>query len=89
VQREDERYEKGSILLTSNRDPSEWAELFGNPLLANAALDRLADKAIVLKITGKSYRLSRPAEPSPADLPPAEPPPPPISGKEDDMTPES
>jgi DNA replication protein DnaC len=31
-----ERYEKGSIVLTSNRAPSEWPDLFGNPLLASA-----------------------------------------------------
>jgi DNA replication protein DnaC len=53
-----ERYEQASIVLTSNRDPSEWADLFGQPLLASAALDRLADRAVLLQITGKSYRLS-------------------------------
>ncbi len=51
-----ERYERGAILLTSNRAPSEWPDLFGNPLLASAALDRLADRAHVLVITGSSYR---------------------------------
>lgn len=50
------RYEKGSILLTSNRHPSEWAELFGNALLASAALDRLTHHARVTQITGESYR---------------------------------
>jgi DNA replication protein DnaC len=52
-----ERYEKASIILTSNRAPGEWAEIFDNPLLANAALDRLAHRAAVLTITGRSYRL--------------------------------
>jgi DNA replication protein DnaC len=51
-----ERYEVGSILVTSNRAPSEWPELFGNPLLASAGLDRLAHHAETLVITGKSYR---------------------------------
>jgi DNA replication protein DnaC len=51
-----ERYEKGSILLTSNRAPAEWPELFGDPLLASAGLDRLAHRAEVLVITGVSYR---------------------------------
>lgn len=51
-----ERYEKGSIMLTSNRAPSEWPDMFGNPLLASAALDRLAHRAVVLVITGGSYR---------------------------------
>lgn len=50
------RYERGSILLSSNRAPTEWPELFGDPLLASAGLDRLGDRAEVLVITGKSYR---------------------------------
>jgi DNA replication protein DnaC len=52
----DGRYERGSILLTSNRAPSEWAELFGDPLLASAGLDRLLHHADVLVITGDSFR---------------------------------
>ena len=55
-----ERYERGSIILTSNRAPDEWHELFGDPLLASAGLDRLAHGATVLTITGKSYRLASP-----------------------------
>jgi DNA replication protein DnaC len=51
-----ERYEHGSIILTSNRAPSEWPELFGNPLLASAGLDRLAHRAETVVITGRSYR---------------------------------
>ena len=51
-----ERYEKGSILLTSNRAPAEWASWFADPLLASAGLDRLAHNAQVLVITGPSYR---------------------------------
>lgn len=51
-----ERYERGSIILTSNRAPSEWPELFGNPLLASAGLDRLAHHAESVVMTGKSYR---------------------------------
>lgn len=50
------RYERGSILLTSNRDPSEWAELFEDSLLASAALDRLTHHARITGITGESYR---------------------------------
>ena len=52
-----ERYEHGSILLTSNRSPTEWYELFGDPLLASAALDRLMHNAHALIITGDSYRM--------------------------------
>ncbi len=51
-----ERYERGSILLTSNRDRSEWVDLFGEPLLASAALDRLTHRAHFVEITGPSYR---------------------------------
>lgn len=51
-----ERYEKGSILLTSNRAPQEWPALFGDPLLACAGLDRLGDRAEMLVIRGQSYR---------------------------------
>jgi DNA replication protein DnaC len=36
----------------------EWPELWGDPLLASAGLDRLAHAATVVTITGKSYRLS-------------------------------
>jgi len=51
-----ERYEKGSILLTSNRAPQEWPSLFGDPLLASAGLDRLGDRAEIVVIRGQSYR---------------------------------
>ncbi|MBP7694650.1 MAG: IS21-like element helper ATPase IstB [Anaerolineales bacterium] len=51
-----ERYEHGSILITSNRAPAEWAAWFGDPLLASAGLDRLAHRAHVILITGASYR---------------------------------
>lgn len=51
-----ERYEQRPILMTSNRAPEEWAEAFGNPLLASAALDRLTHHAHVLTLTGASYR---------------------------------
>ena len=52
----DGRYEKGSIVLTSNRAPAEWPDVFVDPLLASAGLDRLGDHAEVLIITGASYR---------------------------------
>lgn len=51
------RYEKGSIALTSNRAPEEFTEVWGDPLLAQAGLDRLVHRASVLLITGPSYRL--------------------------------
>jgi DNA replication protein DnaC len=51
-----ERYERGSLIVTSNRAFSEWPDLFGSPLLASAALDRLAHNAHQIVITGDSYR---------------------------------
>ena len=55
-----ERYESGSILITSNRAFEEWAAVFGNDLLSSAALDRLTHHAHSLIIQGQSYRqLSR------------------------------
>jgi len=50
------RYERSSTILTSNRSVSEWPEVFGDSLLASAALDRLTHHARVTVITGESYR---------------------------------
>lgn len=51
-----ERYERGSLIITSNRAFAEWPDLFQSPLLASAALDRLAHNAHQVVITGDSYR---------------------------------
>ena len=51
------RYERGSILLTSNRAVSEWGEVFGDPVVATAILDRLLHHSHVITIRGESYRL--------------------------------
>ena len=51
------RYEKGAMILTSNRNFSEWGEVFGNPVIASALLDRLLHHAVVISIEGASYRL--------------------------------
>ena len=50
------RYEHGSTIITSNRAIEEWAPMFGNPLLASAAMDRLLHHAHVLVIEGDSFR---------------------------------
>lgn len=72
-----DRYERGSLIISSNRAFEEWSEVFGNDLLASAALDRLTHHCHTLIIRGQSYRqLSRrkevsgdttasPAEPEP------------------------
>jgi DNA replication protein DnaC len=51
------RYEKGSILITSNRSVGEWGEVFGDSVVATAILDRLLHHSHVVTIRGESYRL--------------------------------
>jgi DNA replication protein DnaC len=50
------RYERGAMVITSNRAVEEWYPLFGDPLLASAAMDRLLHYAEVLVLEGESYR---------------------------------
>ncbi len=51
------RYERSSILLTSNKALSEWGSVFGDDVLASAILDRLLHHCDVISINGPSYRL--------------------------------
>jgi DNA replication protein DnaC len=51
------RYEKGSVLITSNRAIGEWGDVFGDPTVATAILDRLLHHSYVITIRGESYRL--------------------------------
>jgi DNA replication protein DnaC len=51
-----QRYEHGAMVLTSNRALPEWAPLFGDPLMASAAMDRLLHHAHVIELEGESYR---------------------------------
>lgn len=51
------RYEKHSIILTSNRSFSDWGEIFGDNVIASAILDRLLHHSTVINIKGESYRL--------------------------------
>ena len=51
------RYEKGSILLTSNQSLGAWGGVFGDPVIAGAILDRLLHHATTVNIKGDSYRL--------------------------------
>jgi DNA replication protein DnaC len=50
------RYQRGAIALTSNRAVEEFGGLFGDSLLASAAMDRLLHDAHVLVLEGDSYR---------------------------------
>jgi DNA replication protein DnaC len=56
------RYERGAMILTSNRGFAEWGEVFGDPVVATALLDRLLHHAVVVQIEGSSYRLRQHAE---------------------------
>jgi DNA replication protein DnaC len=51
------RYERGSMLVTSNRAIGEWGAVFGDPVVATAILDRLLHHSHVVTIRGDSYRL--------------------------------
>jgi DNA replication protein DnaC len=56
------RYERGAMILTSNRGFAEWADVFGDPVVATALLDRLLHHAVVIQVEGASYRLRQHAE---------------------------
>ena len=51
------RYEKGSVLLTSNQSLASWGEVFGDKVIATAILDRLLHHSTIVNIKGDSYRL--------------------------------
>ncbi|MFI0416493.1 MAG: IS21-like element helper ATPase IstB [Candidatus Thiodiazotropha sp.] len=51
------RYERASLILTSNKSFVDWGEIFGDQVLATAILDRLLHHATTLNIKGESYRL--------------------------------
>jgi len=51
------RYEKGSMILTSNQSIGAWGDVFGDPVIATAILDRLLHHSITINIKGESYRL--------------------------------
>jgi DNA replication protein DnaC len=62
------RYERGAMILTSNRGFAEWGEIFGDSVVATALLDRLLHHAIVIQIEGSSYRLRQHADLVPEHL---------------------
>lgn len=51
------RYERASLIITSNKSFLDWGETFSDPILATAILDRLLHYATTLNIKGESYRL--------------------------------
>ena len=62
------RYEKGAMILTSNRGFAEWGDIFGTPVVATALLDRLLHHAVVVQIEGSSYRMRQHAALLPENL---------------------
>jgi len=51
------RYEKGSVIVTSNRPFEEWGDIFGDDVVAAAIIDRLLHHSYPFLIQGKSYRM--------------------------------
>ena len=51
------RYERASLIVTSNKTFMDWGEVFNDPVLATAILDRLLHNSTTLNIKGESYRL--------------------------------
>ena len=51
-----ERYERKSVVITSNLVFSEWDKIFQDPMTTACAIDRLVHHAIILELSGKSYR---------------------------------
>ena len=64
------RYERGAMILTSNRGFGEWDQVFGDGVVAAALLDRLLHHATVVHIEGSSYRLRQHADLVPDSLRP-------------------
>jgi DNA replication protein DnaC len=70
------RYERGSIILSSNKGYGDWGAIFGDPIIATAILDRLLHHSTTVNIRGDSYRLKErkkagllPAIPGPLKAP--------------------
>jgi len=53
------RYEKGSMIITSNKSFEEWGEVFWDPVLATAIIDRIIHHCRIVMIKGESYRMHK------------------------------
>ena len=51
------RYERSSTIITSNKAFSDWTELFDDPIIVTAIMNRLLHHGVVINIKGNSYRL--------------------------------
>ena len=63
-----QRYERGSIMVTTNLPFDEWTEVFGSERLTGALLDRLTHHVHILEMNGEGYRLKRSRETAPSHL---------------------
>jgi DNA replication protein DnaC len=62
------RYEQGSLIVTSNKPFTAWGEVFGDPVVAAAMIDRLVHHAEIINMKGESYRLKDKQLTRPTDL---------------------
>ena len=60
-----ERYERRSLLISSNLVFSQWDQIFKDPMTTMAAIDRLVHHSIILEFDGVSQRVKRPGEREP------------------------
>ena len=67
-----QRYEHGSVLVTTNLPLDEWTQVFGSERLTDALLDRLTHQVHILEMNGDSYRL-KDSQHSAASTPPTKP----------------
>lgn len=69
-----ERYERGSVLLTSNLPFSQWEQIFKDPMTTAAAIDRLVHHSVIIELNIRSYRLetAENAQKPATETPPAE-----------------
>ena len=54
-----ERYERGSVMLSSNLPFSKWEQIFKDPMTTAAAIDRLVHHSVILELNIKSYRVEK------------------------------
>ena len=54
-----ERYERGSVMLTSNLPFAKWETIFKDPMTTAAAIDRLVHHSVILELNITSYRLEK------------------------------
>ena len=64
-----QRYERDSIMVTTNLPFDEWTEVFGSERLTGALLDRLTHHVHILEMNGESYQLKRSRETAASQAP--------------------